>query len=335
MALALDIRDLARSGTQLKEERENPVRIAIFIEVDAPDELVDLVQSRFHPQTAGARLHREVAEPGTKLVVDPSADAVVAIAGGAGDSLAGSLADARNRAVPAILLGVGEDPSSLAERLGHSYRDTFADPDIYRLVDVELGEWLVDRVSDKQLALANNFVFMRRAVAIERVKNTAVQNALIGGVVIIPGADMPLMTANQSKMVLQIAAAYGEHLGAERIRELLGVLGGAFALRTVARQAVAFVPGFGWAIKAGIGYTGTIGMGFAAIKYFENDADLGDIQRRLEEYGKQIAGRVRSLSRSERAAQQKALTEGTEAPVLDVLPPEPDVPAQETMPGEQ
>ena len=39
-------------------------------------------------------------------------------------------------------------------------------------------------------------------------------------VVFIPGADMPIMTLNQAKMLLQIAAAYGQPLSAERIKEL-------------------------------------------------------------------------------------------------------------------
>jgi hypothetical protein len=33
----------------------------------------------------------------------------------------------------------------------------------------------------------------------------------------------------------------------------------------------------GWAVKGGIGYTGTIAMGKAAIRYFEEGADLGQL----------------------------------------------------------
>lgn len=302
MRLPVDVRDLMHSGSQLQEERERPVRIAVFVEIDAPEELVDAVQSRFRPYTANAVLHIEIAEAGTKLIVDPSADAVLCLIGAGGASIAGSLAEARERAVPALALSIAEDSMALADALGHPYRDTLANPDVIHLMDIELGEWLVERLPSKHLALAHNYEFMRRAVAIERVKNTALQNALIGAIVLIPGADLPLMTANQSKMLLQIAAAYGEQLGAQRWRELASVVGGAFALRAVARQAVAFLPGFGWVIKGGIGYTGTVAMGYAAIKYFEHDADLGDLQARLEEYGHVVMERVRSMSPRERAA---------------------------------
>ena len=72
----------------------------------------------------------------------------------------------------------------------------------------------------------------------------AAQNGVIGVVVIIPGADMPAMTANQIRMVLKIAHAYGEELGLDRALEILGVVGTGLVLRTLARQALDFVPGF-------------------------------------------------------------------------------------------
>lgn len=323
MRLPVDPRDLMRSGSQLQEERERPVRIAVFVEMDAPEDLIATVQSRFRPYTANAVLHVEVAEPGTKLIVDPSADAVICLIGSGGASIAGSLAEARERAVPAAALVIAEESTASAELLGHPYRDTLSNLDAVHLVDIELGEWLAERLHTKHFALAHNYVFMRRAVAVERVKNTAFQNALIGAIALIPGADLPLMTANQSKMLLQIAAAYGEQLGAQRWKELAGVVGGAFLLRAVARQAAAFLPGFGWVIKGGIGYTGTIGMGYAAIKYFENDADLGDLQVRLEEYGHQVMARVRSMSSRERksalpAEQQASLGASTAIPAEEI-----------------
>jgi uncharacterized protein (DUF697 family) len=126
-------------------------------------------------------------------------------------------------------------------------------------------------------AVAHNFEFVRRTVAREAVKATAWQNAAIGGISIIPGTDMPLMTMNQGKMLLQIAAAYGQQLGGERIKELAAVVGGSFLFRAFARQALTLVPGFGWAIKAGVAYTGTLAMGNAAIAYFERGADVPEM----------------------------------------------------------
>ena len=75
-------------------------------------------------------------------------------------------------------------------------------------------------------------------------------------------------------MLLQIAAAYGQPLSAERIKELAAVVGGAFLFRNIARTAVGVVPVLGWAIKGAIGFAGTEAMGHAAIEYFEAGGDI-------------------------------------------------------------
>ncbi len=296
MALPVNIRDLAKTGAKIREEREKTVRIAVIVEPDAPDELVEAVRLRMHPQTAGAKLHIEAIEPGTRLVIDSAADAVVAIAGSGRMGMAEQLEATRERSIPVVVVALAEDRDEVAERLNHPYRDTLADTDPDHLIEEELGEWLVEHVSGKRLAMASNFAFMRRAVSEEAVRSTAFQNALIGGIAIIPGADMPLMTANQAKMIMQIAAAFGEEIGSERIKELAAVVGGGFALRAVARQTLAFVPVFGWAVKGGFGYGGTMAVGFAAIKYFENGADLSQVTERFADMRQRAvdaAGRTR------------------------------------------
>lgn len=307
MKLPLDIRDLMTSGAKLRTERESPVRIAVFVDVDAPDELVNAVQTALRPQTSGARLHVEACAPGEALLIDESSDAVVAITG-PGTTLARSLSAARERFVPTIVLALGEHADDVSMRLAHPLLDTHADDDAAAVVRV-LGTWLADRVSAKRLALATNFSFVRRSVAEESVKATAFQNGIIGAVAIIPGTDMPLMTANQAKMVLQIAAAYGEALGAERVKELAAVVGGGFAFRTIARQALAFIPGFGWAVKGAIGYSGTLAMGYAAIEYFETGGDVSGLSAKLRE------ARDRALQVADKARGRLGAARGDVIPV--------------------
>ncbi len=292
MRLPLDLRDIMASGSTLAEERAKPVRIAVFVDVDAPDPLVEAVREALRPQTGSARLHVEVVAPGETLLVDPLTDAVVAVCG-AGLNLLESLRRARDAGIPTAVLAAGQQTDDVSRRFEHPLLDTFAADDAADTIP-RLGSWFADRLSGKRIALAANFTFMRKAVAAESIKSTAFQNGVIGGVVIIPGADMPLMTANQAKMVMQIAAAYGEPLGAERIRELVAVLGGAFVLRTVARQVLTFVPGFGWAIKAAIGYSGTLAMGYAAAEYFESGADLSGLADKLRDARDQAVKAARS-----------------------------------------
>jgi uncharacterized protein (DUF697 family) len=280
MRLPVDVGDLLRSRTRLTEDREQPVRIAVFVDVEAPSGLVEAVRDALRPQTSGARIHVEACEPGETLLVDATVDAVIALAG-LGTTLFPSLVSARDKFVPTVVLALDQSADAVSLRFSHPLLDTVAAAEPEQVVHA-LGRWLVDRLNGKRLAMATNFAFMRRAVSEEAIKATSFQNGVVGLVMVIPGADMPVMTANQAKMVLQIAAAYGQTLGAERIKELAVVLGGGFALRAVARQALAFIPGFGWAVKAGIGYTGTMAMGYAALEHFEAGGEMGALAARVK-----------------------------------------------------
>ena len=281
MKLPIDIRDIMNSGSKLREDRERRVRIAVFVDVDAPEALVEAVREALHPQTGGAMLHVEACAPGEALIIDPTTDAVIALAG-PGATLERSLAAAREKFVPTVVLALGEYASPVAHRLGQPMLDTIAAEQTETLV-AQLGTWLADRISGKRLSLAHNFTFIRRAAAEESIKATAFQNGVIGFVAVIPGADMPLMTANQAKMILQIAAVYGQPLGPERIKELAVVVGGGFTFRAIAQQLLDFIPGFGWAVKAGIAYSGTLAMGYAALEYFEEGGEFSGVAQRVKE----------------------------------------------------
>jgi len=82
------------------------------------------------------------------------------------------------------------------------------------------------------------------------------------------------MTANQIRMVLKIAHAYGEELGLDRAIEILSIVGTGFVLRTLARQALDFVPGFGWAVKGAIDSRARSRWAGRHPRYFEAGAPL-------------------------------------------------------------
>lgn len=282
MALPMDkVGDIVKAGSALRTERDRELRVAVFIEADAPDDLVQVLRDLFVPRTINARMVIEATEPATKLIVADSADVLIAVGGSGTMGLPASLAEARTRGVPSVLLALTDDVHGVAMRMGHPILDTLVAQDAERLVTDSLAKWLVDRLPSKRFALAHNFPFLARAVAEEAVKATAWQNAAIGLVAIIPGTDMPLMTANQAKMMLQVAAAYGQDIGPARIRELIAVVGGGFLLRALARQALTAVPGVGWVVKGGVAYSGTLAMGFAAIRYFESGLDVSQVIDRL------------------------------------------------------
>lgn len=293
MALPVDVRDLMKSGTQLVSDREKPVHLAVVVEVDCPDTLIDAVRWALRPSTAMATLQVDIAEPGSAPTFATRPDAVVAVAGSGSKGLEGAIRVARTAVIPVVVVALGDEQRAaiLADSLLQPISDLVVGQEPSEAIE-RLGHWLVDNLGSKRLALAHNFAFIRRVVADDAVKTTALQNALVGGVAIIPGADMPIMTANQAKMLLQIAAAYGQPMSVERVKELAAVVGGAFVLRTVARQLLAVVPVLGWAIKGGIGYAGTLAMGKAAIEYFEEGGDLGGVAHHFREMGREASQRM-------------------------------------------
>lgn len=163
----------------------------------------------------------------------------------------------------------------------------------------EFVPWVVGSLDEDYLvALGRGYPIFRRAVCEEIIHKNARQNAVIGALP-IPGADMPAIAANQGRMILGIAAAYGEEISLERARELLGVLAAGFGFRALSRQVLKLVPVGGWAASGAIAYAGTLAMGRAAILYFERgkkeleSGELSEIKRRARKEAEALIARMR------------------------------------------
>ena len=133
----------------------------------------------------------------------------------------------------------------------------------------ELARALAHRLGEAATPLAARLPVLRRAVCDQLVESFARRNALVGAAVWIPGADLPVLTLNQVRLVLRIGSAYGVEIDAERLPELLGVLGAGFGFRALAREALDFVSVAGWLLKGAVAYAGTKALGEAARRYFE------------------------------------------------------------------
>ena len=92
--------------------------------------------------------------------------------------------------------------------------------------------------------------------------------------VFIPGADFPVLTLNQLRLVLRIGLAYGVEIDAQRWPEILSVIVSGIGFRAIARQLLGSVPFAGWAVKGGVAYAGTRAVGEAAVRYFEARAAM-------------------------------------------------------------
>jgi uncharacterized protein (DUF697 family) len=132
----------------------------------------------------------------------------------------------------------------------------------------EIAERVAERADETGHQLAARLPALRPAVVESIVKGFSVQNGVLGVAIFIPGADFPVLTLNQIRMVLRIAAAYGEELDRQSALEVLSVVGVGLGFRAVSRQLAAVVPGLGWAVKGGIAYAGTRAIGEAAAAFF-------------------------------------------------------------------
>ena len=220
-----------------------------------------------------------------------------------GDSLrVGELADLlgaqRNMRKAEVILTVSEAAISPSGKAVEDTDEIPLPPPGAATAD-ELATHVVRAIDEDYLVpLAKAYPPLRRAACERIIRKNARENAVIG-LLPIPGADMPMMTANQARMVLHLAAAYGEELSFQRARELLGVLAAGFGLRALTRQVVKVVPVGGWAAGAAIGYAGTVAMGRSTMLYFERggqkvgEKEMEEIRRRATEEAKGFVSRLR------------------------------------------
>jgi uncharacterized protein (DUF697 family) len=227
-----------------------------------------------------AALRRELARGGVASSVreeDALGEAallVYVLAGPAQDEDLAVLKRASRAGTPivAVLAGPqGEDlrdpPYALAEhvvRVGPGAG--FPMEEIARVIAHALGETATP--------LAARLPVLRDAVVDRLIAKFSRQNGMIGVAVFVPGADFPILTVNQVRLLMRIADAYGFELDRERIPEVLGVIGSGFGFRAIARSLLGIVPIAGWAVKGGIAYGGTRALGEAARRYFESRAPV-------------------------------------------------------------
>jgi uncharacterized protein (DUF697 family) len=138
----------------------------------------------------------------------------------------------------------------------------------------EIARRVARALGEEATPLAARLPVLRRAVCEELIRKLSRQNAFVGVAVFVPGADLPVLTLNQVRLVLRIADAYGFEIDRERLPEVLGVIGSGLGLRAFARRAIGLVPVVGWAVKGAVAYAGTRALGEAAMRYFERRAPV-------------------------------------------------------------
>ena len=138
----------------------------------------------------------------------------------------------------------------------------------------EIAQRLARALGEAGTPLAARLPVLRPAVCDELIRRFSRRNAVVGVAVFVPGADLPILTLNQIRLILLIADAHGFEIDRERIPEVVAVIGSGLGFRALARRSVGLVPFVGWAVKGGFAYAGTRAIGEASVRYFERRAPV-------------------------------------------------------------
>lgn len=136
----------------------------------------------------------------------------------------------------------------------------------------EILEAVANRLGEHGTALATRLPALREPLARELIESFSRKNGIAAVAIFVPGADFPVLTLNQLRLVLRLAALHGVDVDQQRAPEVLATVGAALGFRYVARQLLGLVPVAGWAVQGAVAYTGTRAVGQAAHRYFQTTA---------------------------------------------------------------
>lgn len=88
------------------------------------------------------------------------------------------------------------------------------------------------------------------------------------GLAQIPGADMPILIALQTAMIIAIGSEYGCTVTKANAKSILLTLPASYCGRVISQYLIGWLPGYGNVIKASTAMAMTETIGWAANSYF-------------------------------------------------------------------
>jgi len=147
----------------------------------------------------------------------------------------------------------------------------------------ELIPAMIEVSPEAALVIGRELPAYRRSAA-QRIIRNATLLSLAAGLEPIPLIDIPILLGNQIRLVLRLAALYGEQMdsadAAKHARELVAVMAGGLGLRYLAEQAAKAVPFGGDFIAGAIAGAGTWAMGQVVLEYYEGGKKISPLRMR-------------------------------------------------------
>jgi small GTP-binding protein len=148
----------------------------------------------------------------------------------------------------------------------------------------ELIPAMIDASPEAALVIGRELPAYRRKAA-QRIIRTATLVSLAAGLEPFPLVDIPILLGNQIRLVLRLAALYGEKVDSadttQHIRELIAVMAGGLGLRYLAEQAAKLVPFGGDFISGAVAGGGTWAMGQVVLEYYESGRKINPLRLRM------------------------------------------------------
>ncbi len=253
----------------------DPIRVHLCVDTTAPDFIIATVKELFIPADPSAQLRI--------LNVDSAVDSPVGMRFETDCDVCFVLCGHHSQAAAHVVVQYQQAPLPCAVIARSSVEAPYcaSDPDgsavgLVTAADAatlkqKLASWVVDALAEKGIAFARAFTFARKAKVNQLVHSCALQNAAVGALVLIPGADMPVMTTNQMRLALDIARVYGHEQDLSRVGDIVAVVGAGLVYRGAARALLSVVPVVGAVVKASVGFGGTISTGRVLAARFEQE----------------------------------------------------------------
>lgn len=277
MRLPIDaLTQALKLGVSAKKDSDTPVRVAVYVDATASRFIVETVRDALVPQTTAAlvRVERLEAAPAAPRT---DTDVVLVLTSGS-DHLQQAVQELVVTGAPVVVIAESSvEVPFIASDTPMLGLITATDASYLR---ESLARWILDR-TEKDVAFAANFPFMRVAAANRIITSCALTNMATGALVFIPGADFPVMTVAEVGMVLQLSAMFGYKLEPERGYEVAAVVGAGLVMRLAARGLCRLTPRLSFVVKALVAAAGTYGMGRALASAYERGIDYGPVNERV------------------------------------------------------
>lgn len=127
---------------------------------------------------------------------------------------------------------------------------------------------ILDTKPDLLVPLAGEIPALRKQAAQRLIRQTTLLSA-VTGLEPVPLLDLPLQLALQARMLLRLAAIYGQPRSGGGSHEMAVTFAGGLGLRFAVQQLAKLVPLFGWVVSAALSGLTTYLIGQAAVTYYQ------------------------------------------------------------------